>query len=452
MEQYEARGSAALRELQRVLTREHNVPCRVVFYDNSQNTMPKFTFSLVDLPKKSVREGNCAAFVIPRGREHSFEFNAASALQQLGEQAGFRRLIVVARGRGANYENTAHLEAALSVLLPKLAPRGGNRRQIIPLLSTGSQVEDIEATEVAKGDNWVVEDYQAPHHCSGHHDHSHSHEERPRRRLVFLDTDLTQSEAFLDATNNSIDFGTLACEYQYGFVAALSQIRNVAGMLSGDSTECLNAAIVGVGAGSFPMFLRHRFGQEQLRLHSCDIDEEVVKAARDHFGFAAPCDIEDGVQWTNRHIEQGTLFDVLVVDVNGDAAVGMTFPPADFVSDDIIENTWAKALKPFGALVLNLVCRNEELRTQVLGRLACHFKTMFIYQIPGHVNWTVLLVREPDGTTSDKQSDAALATLLQGSGHEMLHGVHEVRETRTRRSTAKRRKNKKKKKKIESAD
>ncbi|KAH6947251.1 hypothetical protein HPB50_017779 [Hyalomma asiaticum] len=87
----------------------------------------------------------------------------------------------------------------------------------------------------------------------------------------------------------------------------------------------------------------------------------------------------------------GKTFDLVFVDVdNKDLSEGLTCPPAEFLTEQVLKEL-AAITKCTGAVVINFVCRNEALKKEVYQRLKKVFCGVYIQKIPDNVNEVLYL-------------------------------------------------------------
>lgn len=95
-----------------------------------------------------------------------------------------------------------------------------------------------------------------------------------------------------------------------------------------------------------------------LNITTVDIDDAIVDVAKRCFGLRESDTlrvvVSDGVAFVAQQRQSGVLYDVVVIDVDSkDVSVGMSCPPAVFVSDDYLAELRA-VLRPFGVLLINV--------------------------------------------------------------------------------------------------
>jgi spermidine synthase len=105
------------------------------------------------------------------------------------------------------------------------------------------------------------------------------------------------------------------------------------------------ALVIGIGAGLLPSAWERAYG---LTVDSVDIDPEVVRVARSHFGFSPRGDvfIEDGRTFLEK---PGPSYDLMVLD-----AYGSESPPYHLFSREAML-AMKRRLQPGGVLAVNMV-------------------------------------------------------------------------------------------------
>ncbi|NWT11045.1 MET13 protein, partial [Vireo altiloquus] len=392
-------------------------PCREqVSLDlcDKESGKPRYTLHVVDSPLvKPSRDNHFAIFIIPQGRETEWLFGAEEGRKQLAASAGFRRLLTVALHREQHYESVGSIQAELSEKVMELAPPGLPPRQQVPFLSVGG---DIGVRTVRHCDTsplsgeYVVEDVKG--------DGSFYF-----RRLVFLrNRNVVQSEARLlpptplqgqkkrrkdkkkpspTEPPGAIDKSYLCCEHHKAMVAGLCLLGGP-DALPGE----LAVLVVGLGGGSLPLFVHDYFSQARVAV--VEIDPSMLKVATHWFGFSQDdrmqVHISDGLDYVAKLAAEGTIsqsipaqYDAIMFDVDSkDLTVGMSCPPPAFVEKPFLQKV-KSILKPEGVFVLNLVCRDAQLKESVLATLRDIFPLLYARRIEGEVNEILFCQPSPEG-------------------------------------------------------
>ncbi|XP_004384167.1 eEF1A lysine and N-terminal methyltransferase [Trichechus manatus latirostris] len=385
---------------------------------NGDTGEPRYTLHVVDSSAvKPSRDNHFAIFIIPQGRETEWLFGMEEGRKQLAASAGFRRLVTVALHRGQQYEGMDSIQAELSARVMELAPVGMPAQQQVPFLSVGG---DIGIRTVQHRDcsplsgDYVIEDVQG--------DDKHFF-----RRLIFLNNrNVVQSEARLlkdvsyraqkkhkkdrkkqwpaetpdavpAAPSQSIDKSYLCCEHHKAMIAGLALLRNSKLLLE----TPLALLVVGLGGGSLPLFVHDHFPKSCI--DAVEIDPSMLEVATQWFGFSQSermqVHIADGLDYVTSLAQGGEArlhYDVIMFDVDSkDPTLGMSCPPPAFVDQAFLQNV-KSILTSEGVFILNLVCRDLELKDSVLAGLKLVFPLLYVRQIEGEVNEILFCQLHPE--------------------------------------------------------
>ncbi|NXL44629.1 MET13 protein, partial [Podilymbus podiceps] len=400
---------------------------------NKENGRPRYTLHVVDSPSvKPSRDNHFAIFIIPQGRETEWLFGTEEGRRQLAASAGFRRLVTVALHREQHYEGMAGIQAELSGKVMELAPPGLPARQQVPFLSVGGDigVRTVRHCETSPlSGEYVVEDVKGDGTCYF-------------RRLIFLrNRNVVQSEARLltaapppgqkkrrkDKKKPSsaelpvvIDKSYLCCEHHKAMVAGLC-------LLGGPNTlpeTLLAVLVVGLGGGSLPLFIHDYFSQARVAV--VEIDPSMLEVAMHWFGFSQGermrVHVSDGLDYVAKLAAEVSVlslaapaqYDAVMFDVDSkDLTVGMSCPPPAFVEKPFLQKV-KTILKPEGVFVLNLVCRDAQLKESVLATLGEVFPLLYARRIEGEVNEILFCQPSPEGRQDPTELEAR-ARALEGA-------------------------------------
>ncbi|XP_010215275.1 PREDICTED: methyltransferase-like protein 13 [Tinamus guttatus] len=393
---------------------------------SSESGSPRYTLHVVDSPSmKLSRDNHFAIFIIPQGRETEWLFGTEEGRRQLAASAGFRRLVAVALHREQHYEGMAGIQAELSGKVMELAPPGLPAGQQVPFLSVGGDIGvrtvQHRNTSPLSGE-YVVEDVKGDDKCYF-------------RRLIFLSNrNVVQSEARLLAPAplpgqkkrrrdrkkpcpteppSAIDKSYLCCEHHKAMVAGLCLLES-ADPLPGAP---LSVLVVGLGGGSLPLFLHDYFSQAHVVV--VEIDPSMLEVATRWFGFSQgnrmQVHVSDGLDYVaNLAAEASAQYDAVMFDVDSkDLTVGMSCPPPAFVEKPFLQKV-KTILKPEGVFVLNLVCRDAQLKESVLATLREIFPLLYARRIDGEVNEILFCQPSPQRPRQPTEL-LALARALEGA-------------------------------------
>ncbi|XP_010288019.1 PREDICTED: methyltransferase-like protein 13 isoform X1 [Phaethon lepturus] len=387
---------------------------------NKESGRPRYTLHVVDSPSmKPSRDNHFAIFIIPQGRETEWLFGTEEGRRQLATSAGFGRLVTVALHREQHYEGMAGIQAELSGKVMELAPPGLPARQQVPFLSVGG---DIGVRTVRHCDTsplsgeYVVEDVKGDGTCYF-------------RRLVFLrNRNVVQSEARLLAPtplpgqkkrrkdkrkptpaepSADIDKSYLCCEHHKAMVAGLC-------LLGGSDPLPGDNAGSGRLCGGLPLFVHDYFLQAHVAV--VEIDPSMLEVATRWFGFSQGdrmrVHVSDGLDYVAKlAAEAQAQYDAIMFDVDSkDLTVGMSCPPPAFVEKPFLQKV-KTILKPEGVFVLNLVCRDAQLKESVLATLREVFPLLYTRHIEGEVNEILFCQPSPEGRRDPRELGARARTL-----------------------------------------
>ncbi|KFO75398.1 Methyltransferase-like 13 [Cuculus canorus] len=404
-------------------------PCREqVSLDlcNRESGKPRYTLHVVDSPSvKPSRDNHFAIFIIPQGRETEWLFGTEEGRKQLASSAGFGRLVTVALHREQHYEGMAGIQAELSGKVMELAPPGLPARQQVPFLSVGGDigVRTVRHCDTsALSGEYVVEDVKGDGTCYF-------------RRLIFLcNRNVVQSEARLLAPMSlpgqkkrrkdkkklnpaeppaAIDKSYLCCEHHKAMVAGLCLLGNPDSLPEAP----LAVLVVGLGGGSLPLFIHDYFSQAHMAV--VEIDPSMLEVATRWFGFSQDdrmrVQVSDGLDYVAKlAAEAPAQYDTVMFDVDSkDLTVGMSCPPPAFVEKPFLQKV-KTILKPEGVFVLNLVCRDAQLKESVLATLREVFPLLYARRIEGEVNEILFCQPSPEGQR-DPAELGARARALEGA-------------------------------------
>ncbi|XP_041863023.1 eEF1A lysine and N-terminal methyltransferase isoform X2 [Melanotaenia boesemani] len=380
---------------------------------HAKTGLSRYTLTVQDCPPgaKVPRYNHFAIFIVPRGCETAWLYSSSEGRRQLAASANFRRLVIVAMHRNQEYTDMQAVQSELSPVVMDLAPPGMPTNQQVPFLSVGGDLGWRE--EVSRGVSQLSGEY-----CV---ENVRGEDGELYRRLVFLsNTALVQSESRLVSSNTghkkknkrkakataapasssvslSVDSGFLCCAHHEVMVAGLTML----GVGRPQNKEVpVSVLLVGLGGGGLPQFLRDFV--PNVTVEVVELDPVVLEVAKEWFGFR-PDDrlsvtIGDGLERICAlEKEGGHLFDVIMFDVdNKDSSLGMSCPPASFVELSLLRKV-CNLLTPRGLFILNLVCRDPDLRKSVLERVSGVFPTVLSRKIAEEINEVLLCSRGEKG-------------------------------------------------------
>ena len=273
--------------------------------------LPRYTLIIIDHSSPHPpTPPTCGVLILAQGRELEYLFSQPEGQLSLARQHSFHRLILVRLNRTHRFTSLTSVQDELRPFVPSLLPPS-TVMSGVPFLALSSDLghrKEVGAVDSPVTGEVLVEDIQQGKEWT--------------RRLLFVRTGCVQSEARLlqppaEGRPPAIDFAWLSCAYQRAFIAALS-------LLPHPPTSLL---LIGLGAGSLPMFLSLAFPLATLTI--IELDPEVVHLATTHFGFApsprTSLIIDDGLAFL---AATPHTYDLLIVDCNAsDLSSGLSFPP-----------------------------------------------------------------------------------------------------------------------------
>ncbi|KAG8555837.1 hypothetical protein GDO81_017834 [Engystomops pustulosus] len=378
----------------------------------------RYTFHVVDSPTiRPSHSNHFAIFIIPQGRETEWLFGSETGRRQLAGSVGFRRLLVVALHRDQQYDSMEAIQSELSAKVLELAPPGLPDNQQVPFLSAGGDIGVRTVQYRGRSEmsgEYVVEDVRGDGTSYF-------------RRLIFLSNqNVVQSEARLLPSNTQsgqkkkrkdkkkqqkandnldpktthvMDKSYLCCEHHKAMISGLSLLHNP-GVAS---EQHISVLVVGLGGGSLSLFIHDYFLGAQVE--AVEIDSAVLDVACRWFGFSLDdrlkVHLADGLVHINDLAGKGkSLYDVVMFDVDSkDSSLGMSCPPPAFVEKPFLQKVH-RILKDNGIFILNLVCRDPDLKGKVIKTIHEVFPLIYVQKIEDEVN-EILFCRPHSGQTHD---------------------------------------------------
>ncbi|XP_014678496.1 PREDICTED: methyltransferase-like protein 13 [Priapulus caudatus] len=387
---------------------------------------PRYTLHVVDRPV-AAGDAAFAIFIVPQGRATEWMFGSDAGRLQLAKQCGFRRVIVTTLHRDQHYEGLEAIKAELSAKVLELAPAGMPANTQVPFLSVGADIG--RRTTVHQGHSelsgdFVVEDVETDAGLF--------------RRLVFLSNqNVVQSEAKLVAVskNNkkkrkssgklSIDTSYLSCQHHHYMVSGIAFVDAIS------ADEKMEAVVVGLGGGALAMYLQQYC---EVAVEAVELDPTILDVAVRFYGFTMSetlrVEVCDGLDYIRKLSKEGSKKHMVLLDVDSkDSSVGMSCPPASFVEREFLQTIYNVLHAKNGVLVLNLVCREEALRSLLIETVSAIFPLVYTARVPEEVNEIVYACRR-DAATTQRPLPAALervnAAATRNGAREKLTDVAEL--------------------------
>lgn len=389
----------------------------------------------------------CGVFIVPKTRAHEWLFSSEEGQWMVVESSKAARLIMILLDETQSGANMDAIQKDLSPLVKQLAPGENDNGSQIPFMTASDGIKErncvFQGTSSLTG-SIVVEDviYE---HVSNDASRIFPTGDLIFRRLIFQRTEsLVQSEALLtrerlhETVSGQIDRKRshsssksknkgkkrlnkessdqmkvyhcyLASSYHLGIISGFMLISQYLESVASAGTT-VNTAVIGLGAGLLPMFLRACMCF--LHIEVVELDSTILKLARDYFDFTEDADltvhIADGIQFVREFRNSGakdssaivldngnssrvkhrgdTKIDILIIDVDAtDSSSGMTCPAADFVEEPFLLAV-KDALSEQGIFIVNLVTRSPTINDMVVSRMKGVFNHLFSLQLEEEVN------------------------------------------------------------------
>lgn len=155
-----------------------------------------------------------------------------------------------------------------------------------------------------------------------------------------------------------------------------------------------------------------------------EIDKVMLEIAQKYFELKVndrlEVVIDDGLRYIKecRTKNAGKQFDAVLFDVDSkDLSVGMSCPPAEFIEHEVLNNI-KELIGPDGLFILNLVCRNDALRTEVISDLKKIFPAVCNHKLNEYLNEVIYCSNNELFKTS-----GGWQTLLLSSAKELNEAI-----------------------------
>jgi ubiquinone/menaquinone biosynthesis C-methylase UbiE len=389
--------------------------------------IPRFTIMIIDSEERSTL--SCAVFFIPAGRESEYQFSTQAGLQGIALQANCKRLLAVRCNRPHSFPpSPIKLQDELDLVVLALKPTCCSIEEKIPYMAVEADTswETIAAGSSELSGQYIVEE-------SDVEEGTKAPAKSVLRRLIFLQNqNFVQTEmrlverrapaaggggkgggggkkstggkdskakkgavvgdgrefdhTYMDAHHCSVLAGmTLSPRIVKGGMRGAAIPTNPKQKQQQQQDE-VQGLVVGLGGGAMAMCLQRYL--PEMRLFVCDIDGEMEKVARSHFGFRCvdKCHvaIAEGMELLARirdriagnvsaEAEPASPLDFLFIDVDSkDPSLGMSAPPRSFATKEALELMHA-ILRPGGLLAVNVAARSQSMFQEFIAGLRAVF-------------------------------------------------------------------------------
>uniref|UniRef100_A0A0E0DD93 Methyltransferase type 11 domain-containing protein n=1 Tax=Oryza meridionalis TaxID=40149 RepID=A0A0E0DD93_9ORYZ len=401
---------------------------------------------------------HCGVFIVPKVRAHEWLFASEEGQWHVVESAKAARLIMVfLDSRHANADMDV-IKNDLSPLVKDLEPGNPEEEARIPFMMAGDGVKQREILQEVTSEitgPMVVEDVV---YENSDEDQS-SMTEKMFRRLIFKrNSGLVQSEALLvkDSTSDKadennkkspsaskkrrnqkkgpsgsktvlrIDHSYLGSSYHSSIISGLSLIASALDSAAVAGTK-VSTTVIGLGAGTLPMFLRGCLPFLDIKV--VELDPLVEEVAKKYFGFSTDEQLQvhlgDGIKFiddiavansgaTTQQLmsigNENNAVKILIVDVDSsDGSSGLSCPHANFVEDSFLLAV-KKFLDEGGLFIINLVSRSSAVREMVVSRLKAAFEHLYSLHLEEDLN-EVLFATPSERCLDNSNMDEAVAKL-----------------------------------------
>jgi len=137
-------------------------------------------------------------------------------------------------------------------------------------------------------------------------------------------------------------------------------------------------------------YLHHAF--PSFSIDGVEIDPVMVHLAKKYFGFTPSANLQAHVADAYQFIQELAIdperqrYGCVMLDVDcKDRTLGLSCPPPNFVELSFIDSI-KLCLAPGGIFLLNLVCRDQRIRSDVMSILREAFETVQVTKIKNEVN------------------------------------------------------------------
>ncbi|XP_053599150.1 eEF1A lysine and N-terminal methyltransferase homolog [Microplitis demolitor] len=346
-----------------------------------ENDKPRYIIHVLDRPKGNGK--SYAVFLVPQGRDSDWLFGTKEGRKEFAELMEKDRIAIVILGRNHTFKNWDEVKEELNYSVKNLAPSGLPSNSTIAYLSLGADVgkcEILHEEESKINGRIAIEDVYSDNH------------DLKFRRLIFLKNQFViQSDAKVKSIKTRrgkikdiIDHGYLACEH-HAFM-----LIGVQAMIGSNTkrNQCKEILVIGLGGGGLCMFLYRCFPQSKIT--AIEIDETVLKIAKEYFNFIiderSKVEICDGINYLEDAAKNGKKFDAILFDIStNDKLLGISCPPIEFLKPSVLSSV-SKCLNKDGFFILSLVCRDKNLRPEILNDLKKTFSSITSIQIKDIIN------------------------------------------------------------------
>ncbi|KAK2197191.1 bifunctional S-adenosyl-L-methionine-dependent methyltransferase superfamily/P-loop containing nucleoside triphosphate hydrolase [Babesia duncani] len=390
----------------------------------SEDSNLHFNASIYDVKNPGRSKTLTMAILIPTGYENSYSFATNEGIEELAINFKFKRAIIVwlkYMENNSKVENPfdkfktevfAYVKAHMSDILMQLSVEGSKNVVVSTVDSESRVMEFIAKVPSLYVGSIMVRDIQCV-------------DGGMRRQMLFGNApQIVQSEvAYEMDSNNSCKFlFDVACnDYHLAIALGIGHLASLDKRI----------AILGGGAGVLTNLLASFLN---VNMDVVEMDEAVINLAHDYFGFhySNKYNLTHGIPRQRNGIVniQGDAFvylqsiapgdvHVIIADINNGSCENdssnfnptiLKSPDPRFFEMEQVE-TIVKLLTPSnGMFLVNLLTRNESVRTEILDTLALSFPLVAYITMPEDVNIVVLCMLIETQEELDKRYKAQVSS------------------------------------------
>lgn len=150
----------------------------------------------------------------------------------------------------------------------------------------------------------------------------------------------------------------------------------------------VRVSMITIGVGD--IYIDQTCSFSSVKITAVDIDETMLDVATEYFGLTISENLDvkvaDGLEFLRSARGENRRFDAILFDVDSkDSSLGISCPPKQFIEEETL-TTVKECLEENGLFVLNLVCRDDELKATILETLSRMFAVIVSYKLEDEVN------------------------------------------------------------------
>ncbi|CAF3754875.1 unnamed protein product [Rotaria sordida] len=316
-------------------------------YAENNQTKRRYQMIVVNSLTK-YRNKPFAAFIVPKSRNLDWLYSTPAGRQQIIVNAKHTTIAFIYLQSDQEYRDLEQVKSEMTNAVVDFKPVNLPNNFQIPFLSSSEGVGQVIIRE--RSSSFIIED------CL------YGNDNEWKRRLRFdTNPNLIQSEINLIANEETNDFmpdySILENDY-HGVIVACLKTHFLA---TKNSQPSGNWLLIGLGGGVLTMKLIRAF--PKIHLTGVDIDSEMIRIAKKWFGLddsLTKCVTDDGIKYLQQQVEEKTIYDVIIFDVNNDDSQSpLRCPHPAFLDNEILKNVKTLLSDHSGIFVLNFASRDN---------------------------------------------------------------------------------------------